>query len=139
VILSRWDWYQVTHEAPWKDALTFLALPVLAAQPYAYRTESDLHREIAAVLRAANVPVRHEVSLGPGLRIDFVSRGIGVEIKTAGSPVDVRKQLQRYGTTYKLSALLLLTTCPSHLRRIPEHGYGVPTAAIGLSAVRLSR
>lgn len=60
--------------------------------------------------------------------------GIGVEIKTAGSSVDVRKQLQRYGTTYKLSALLLLTTCPSHLRRIPEHGYGVPTAAIGLSA-----
>ena len=139
MILSRWDWNQVTREAPWKGVLTFLAWPVLAAQPYAYRTEADLHREIAAVLCAADVPVRHEVSLGPGLRIDFVSRGIGVEIKTAGSPVDVSKQLRRYGTTYKLSALLLLTTCPSHLHQIPEHGYGVPTAVIGLSAVRLRR
>jgi hypothetical protein len=138
MILSWWDWNQVTREAPWKNVLAFLAWPVLAAQPYAYRTESDLHREIAGVWRTANVPVRHEVSLGPGLRIDFVSRGIGVEIKTAGSPVDISKQLRRYGTTYKLSALLLLTTCPSHLQ-IPEHGYGVPTAAIGLSAVRLSR
>ena len=35
--------------------------------------------------------------------ISSAGGGIGVEIKTAGSPVDVRKQLQRYGTTYKLS------------------------------------
>lgn len=139
MILSRWDWDQVTREAPWKGALTFLAWPVLAAQPYGYRTESDLHREIAAVLRDANVPVRHEVSLGPGRRIDFVSRGIGLEIKTAGSPVDVSKQLRRYGTTYELSALLLLTTCPSHLHQLTEHGYGVPTAVIELRAFRLSR
>jgi len=74
VILSWWDWQRVTREAPWKDVLTFLAWPVLAAQPYTYRTESDLHRDINDVLRRANVPVRHEVSLGPGLRIDFVSR-----------------------------------------------------------------
>jgi hypothetical protein len=65
--------------------------------------------------------------------------GIGVEIKTAGSPVDVSKQLRRYGTTYELSALLLLTTCPSHLHQLAEHGYGVPTAVIGLQAFRISR
>ena len=111
-------------------------MPVLSGQPYVYSSERDLHRLIGAAWSAAGVPVRHEARLGPGRQIDFVSRGIGIEVKVAGSPVDVRKQLQRYAATGKLDALVLLTACPSHRREIPEHGYGVPFAVIDLWASR---
>jgi hypothetical protein len=114
------------------EALTFLACPVLAGQPYAYRTEHGLHRAIGNVLRDAGVPLQHEVELGPGMRIDFVSRGLGVEIKTAGNSAEVTGQLRRYAATGKLTALLLLTTFPGHVGQVPEHGYGIPMAAIRL-------
>ena len=70
MILTRWDWDRVTWETPWKGAFTFLVWPVLAGQPYVYRTEGDLHRAIRRVLRDAAAPLRHEVELGPGMRID---------------------------------------------------------------------
>jgi hypothetical protein len=134
VILSRFDWDQ--WMCPWKGVLAFLAWPVLSAQPYVYLSERDLHRQIRAAWNAAGVTVRYEVSLGPGRRIDFISRGIGVEVKVGGRPVEVRKQLQRYAATGELRALVLLTACPGHRGEIPEHGYGVPTAVIDLAAAR---
>ncbi len=127
------DWHQVTYETPWKHSLSFLVLPIIAGQPYLYHTESDLHRAITEALTAARVPFRHEVSLGPGARIDFVSRGVGVEIKIAGQADDVSKQLRRYHATGKLKGLVLLTTCGSHLQ-IPERGLGGLTAMIHLWA-----
>jgi hypothetical protein len=136
VILSQWDWNRVVWLAPWKDVLTFLVWPVLSAQPYVYQSESDLHHLMRAAWSAASVPVRHEVSLGRGLRIDFTSRGVGVEVKIAGQPVEVRKQLQRYAASGRLQALVLFTACPGHRGEIPEHGYGIPTAVIDLSAAR---
>jgi hypothetical protein len=73
------------------------------------------------------------VGLGPGARVDFVSRGVGVEIKAHGAAGDVAKQLRRYHATGKLDGLVLLTTCPSHLE-IPEHGLGGLTVVIHLWA-----
>lgn len=134
MILSQWDWYQVVRLAPWKGALTFLAWPVLSAQPYVCQSESDLHRLMQAAWSAAGVPVCHEVDLGRGLRIDFTSRGVGVEVKIAGPPVEVRKQMQRYAASGRLRALVLFTACPGHRVEIPEHGYGIPTAVIDLWA-----
>jgi hypothetical protein len=125
VILSQWDWYQAVRLAPWKDVLTFLAWPVLSAQPYVYQSEPDLHRLMQAAWSAVGVPVSHEVSLGRGLRIDFTSRGVGVEVKIAGHPGEVRKQMQRYAASGRLQALVLFTSCPSHRGEISEHGYGI--------------
>lgn len=136
VILSQRDWNQAVWLAPWKGVLTFLTWPVLSAQPYVYQSESDLHRPMRAAWSAAGVSVSHEVSLGRGLRIDFTSRGVGVEVKIAGQPVDVRKQMQRYAASGRLQALVLFTSCPSHRGEIPEHGYGIPTAVIDLWAAR---
>jgi hypothetical protein len=136
VILSQWDWDQAVRLAPWKDVLTFLAWPVLSAQPYVYQSESDLHRLMQAAWSAAGVAVSHEVSLGCGLRIDFTSRGVGVEVKVAGHPVEVRRQMQRYAASGRLQALVLFTSCPSHRGEISEHGYGIPTAVIDLWAAR---
>ncbi len=89
-----------------------------------------------AAWSAASVPVRHEVRLGRGGRIDFTSRGVGVEVKIAEHPVEVRKQLQRYAASGRLQALVLFTACPGHRGEIPEHGYGVLTAVIDLWASR---
>jgi hypothetical protein len=89
-----------------------------------------------AAWSAAGVPVSHEVSLGRSLRIDFTSRGVGAEVKVAGPPVEIRKQMQRYAASGRLQALVLFTSCPSRRGEIPEHGYGIPTAVIELWAAR---
>lgn len=128
------DWRRMTSEAPWKHSLSFLVLPIAAGQPYLYRAESDLHRAITKALTAARVPFRHEVSLGPGARVDFVSRGVGVEVKAHGAADDVARQLRRYHATGKLDGLVLFTTWPGYLE-IPELGLGGLTVVIHLWAV----
>ena len=128
------DWRRMASEAPWKHSLSSLVLPIAAGQPYLYYAEADLHRGITKALRAARVPFRHEVSLGPGARIDFVSRGVGIEVKAHGAADDVTRQLRRYHATGKLDGLVLLTTCASHLE-IPELGLGGLTVVIHLWAI----
>jgi hypothetical protein len=133
-VFTEHDWHRVTYEDSWKHSLSFLVLPIIAGQPYLYHTEHDLHRDIAKALSAARVPFRHEVTLGPGAKVDFVSRGVGIEVKTAGRPADVSEQLQRYHMTGKLNGLLLLTTRADHLAQIPEVGLGGVTVVINLWA-----
>jgi hypothetical protein len=91
------------------------------------------------VLLDAGVPLRHEVRLAPGTKIDFVSRGLGIEIKTLGGPADraTRKQLLRYGGTGAVWAALLITTCWEHLRDAGcADGYDVPVAVLHIRARR---
>lgn len=136
IIVTEYDWHRLTYERYYLNTLSFLILPIIARQPYAYWVERDLHHDIGKALRSARVPVRHEVTLGPGAKIDFVSRGVGIEIKTAGSPTNVKKQLQRYHATGKLSCIVLLTTRADHIAEIPESGLGGITTIIPLWAYR---
>ncbi|MER6816450.1 hypothetical protein ABT299_44915 [Spirillospora sp. NPDC000708] len=124
-----------TLKTPWKDALSFLVRPLIAGQPYDYRTEHDLHRAVSGTLGNAGVRFAHEFALTSTERIDFISRGVGIEVKTTGTIAEVGAQLRRYGNTGRLSALMLVTTCAEH-RRVPVHGYGVPTAIIHVYAWR---
>lgn len=120
VIFTQYDWDWVTYETPWMHSIGSVMLPIFARQPYLYHTEWELHAGIAKALSAAHVPFRHEVTLGPGAKIDFVSRRVGIEVKTAGRPADVASQLRRYYDTWKLDALVLLTTRADHVAEIPE-------------------
>lgn len=126
-------------EASWRAAFAFLAAPVLAGGPYVYRDESDLHWTLGGVLQDAGVPLRHEARLAPGKKIDFVSRGVGIEIKTLRGPADLatRKQLLGYSLTGAVGAILLITTCWNHLRG-PGYtgGYDVPVGVVHIRSRR---
>ena len=117
----------------------FLAVPLLAGGLYIYREEADLHLTLAEALQGAEVPLRHEVWIAPGKKIDFVSRGVGIEVKIKGGYTDwdTGKQLLRYGGTGAVRAILLVTTCWDHLRG-PDNpeSYHVPIAAVHIRARR---
>ena len=136
-VMQHWD--TAPPDAPWKALFAFLAVPLLGGGPYAYRRESDLHLTLAGVLQAAMIPLRHEVWIAPGKKIDFVSRGIGIEVKTLGgyTDFDTGKQLLRYSSTGTVKAILLVTTCWDHLRG-PHNpaSYDVPVAAVHIRALR---
>ena len=133
--------YAMQHWGPaplaawWKETFAFLAGPILASGPYVYRDESDLHWTLGGVLQDAGIPLRHEVRLAPGMKIDFVSRGIGIEIKTLGGRADLAtaKQLLRYSGTGAVEAILLVTTCWDHLRDNARR-YEVPVAVVHIRA-----
>ncbi|MGH3225169.1 MAG: hypothetical protein ACRDPY_41890 [Streptosporangiaceae bacterium] len=132
-------WDAAPSAAPWKAAFAFLADPIVAGGPYVYCDESDLHWTLGGVLLDAQVPLRHEVRLARGTKIDFVSGDVGVEVKTLGGPADLatRRQLLRYSRTGAVRAILLITTCRDHLRD-PDYtgGYGVPVAVLHVQALR---
>ena len=74
------------------------------------RGEYDLHALVEAALTRAGIEYRHEVSLAPRCRIDFLCGGIGIEVKR-GQPerARIRQQLARYAACGQVEALVLVT------------------------------
>lgn len=135
--VQHWDSAPLT--ARWRAMFAFLVEPIIAGGPYVYRDESDLHWTLGGVLQDARIPLRHEVRLAPGTKIDFVSRSIGIEIKTLGGPTDLAtaKQLHRYSGTGSVKAILLVTTCWDHLRGADHtRSHEVPVAVLHIRARR---
>jgi hypothetical protein len=92
---------------------------------FSWRDEYELQDGITSVLTAAGWAVRREVQLAPRCRIDLLIDRVGVEVKVAGTPEVVARQLQRYARQNALSGLVLATTCPNH-RALPERLGGLP-------------
>jgi hypothetical protein len=133
--LEHWDALAAT--SPWKGVFGSIVAPVIAAQPYEYRAESDLHWTLGGVLEDAGIELRHEVRLARGASIDFVTgEGTGIEIKVMGGPTDTdtRKQLLRYTGSGLVSAVLLITTSYSHLRGKQAGAYHVPVVVLHIEA-----
>lgn len=88
----------------------------LRRQSWSVLDEVHLHAGIAAVLDAAGIEHTREVTLPDGAgRIDFLTAGgVGIEVKVAGAPTDVLRQLARYAAAAPVGALLLATTRPAH-------------------------
>jgi hypothetical protein len=76
----------------------------------AYATERELQDAVAAALPDAG----REVELGAG-RIDFLTGdGVGIEVKIAGAPPVVLRQLLGYAEDERVRGLLLVTTMRRH-------------------------
>ncbi len=90
---------------------------------FRYVDEIELHAGIAAMLNEIGVPTgpeHREVVLSPRDRIDFLlASGIGIEVKVAGRPGDVWRQLRRYAESDRVRALLLITTRARHVTGVP--------------------
>ena len=71
-------------------------------------TEEELHAQIAHVLQAHGLEVRHEVCLAPRCRIDFMCGGIGIEIKKSRPERSkLIAQLTRYAACDQVEALIV--------------------------------
>jgi len=95
-------------------------IALIRAHRYRYVDELEFHAGIDQVLRAAGIATRREVVLAPTDRIDFLlPGGLGIEVKLAGAPGDVLRQLRRYATSPDVAGLLLVTTRIRHVRGLP--------------------
>lgn len=105
-------------------ALSVLRLP---AAPGEY----DMHELVERALEQAELPVAHEVRLGPGRRIDFMCGGVGIEVKK-GKPARaaVLSQLRRYALSGAVEALIVVA--PGDLR-LPRAIGGVPVRCVALA------
>ena len=94
-------------------------------------SEYQLHELIAAALADGGFVVRHEVSLAPRCRIDFLIDGVGIEVKR-GKPDRRRllEQCRRYLDQPALEALILVVDTRVAL---PDALCGKPIAVIGLN------
>ncbi|MBO4925680.1 MAG: DEAD/DEAH box helicase [Clostridia bacterium] len=93
--------------------------------------EYDLHGLVAEALQRADIAFRHEASLAPRCRIDFLCDSVGVEIKR-GRPdrQAVEKQLRRYADTGRLTALILVSE--KSLPALPGFLSGIPVYFVSL-------
>lgn len=100
-------------------------IDAIRACRFCWSTEDELQQGVAAALEAAGYIAAREVRLNAHDRIDLVVGRIGIEVKTAGTWRDVRRQLERYARSGRFDTLVLVTTRPTH-RRIGADIAGIP-------------
>lgn len=72
-------------------------------------SEEELHRQTAKALEEAGLEVRHEVRLSSRCRIDFMSGGVGIEIKkNRPERAKLLAQLTRYAACEQVQALVVV-------------------------------
>ena len=86
---------------------------------YNIQSEMDLHRSLEEVFNVAGIDYVHEYALGKTGAIDFFIDGIGIEVKTKGSPSAIIRQLHKYLEHDEIECILLVTTRNTH-RVIPR-------------------
>ncbi len=84
--------------------------------------EYDLHARIAEALARAGLPCAHEAPIAQRCRVDFLSGGVGIEVKR-GKPQKkpLVKQLTRYLASDMLTAIVL----------VAERGLPLPDGILG--------
>lgn len=93
--------------------------------------EYDIHALVAAALERSGIAARHEASLCPGCRIDFLCGHVGIEVKKNRPPrASLMKQIARYAASPDISALILVA--PGDLR-LPREVCGVPVECVALA------
>jgi hypothetical protein len=78
------------------------------------RNEAELQDAIAEILTAAGAVVEREVRLTSYDRIDLLVGRVGIEVKVAGQPADVERQIRRYAESPLVDSLILVTTRHRH-------------------------
>lgn len=117
---------QTAQDGQPASAIARRIVTLLTANRYQHRDETQLQELIAEVLAGVGYTATREVGLSPASRIDLVVEPrIGIEVKVAGSVVDVAGQIQRYARTGDLDALVLVTTRAEHTA-LPARLGGLP-------------
>lgn len=106
----------------------------IRANRFRYSCEDRLQEGIALALGDAGIAAEREFRLGSADRIDMLAGRVGIEVKVAGTPGAVARQLRRYAASPDLDALVLVTTRARH-RSIAGEMDGKPVSVVFLSGV----
>jgi hypothetical protein len=101
----------VTAETRFLDALKRYRL--------SFVDEEELQFGVETMLDEEGIPFERETALAPRDRPDFLLGPVAVECKTAGSSLEVLRQLQRYASHSRIERLILLTTRSVHALELP--------------------
>lgn len=105
----------------------------LLTHTYQVGSEARLQPLLAKVLTDHGIAAEREVRVGPRERVDILTgHGVAVEVKVAGTPDAVRRQLVRYAASPQVEAIVLATTRQAH-RRLPAEIGGKPVVVAWLS------
>ena len=110
-------------------------LAVIHSCRFRHANESDLQAGLARALTDAGYEVQREVRLNARDRIDLLVARVGIEVKVAGVPRDVERQLGRYARSDLVDALVLVTTRARH--RPPDTMHGKPVRVASLLGAAL--
>lgn len=93
-----------------EDSLQRIQRALSAIRVPAVPGEYDIHAMIADALAQDGIEFVHEAVLAPRCRIDFLSEGVGIEVKK-GKPnrTAVLKQVTRYLSIESVDALILVS------------------------------
>ncbi len=108
---------------------------VIRGHRFRHATEDELQEGLAEALAGAGYRVEREARLTPRDRIDLLVDTIGVEVKVAGVPRDVERQLSRYAASERITALVLVTNRARH--RPPDEINGKPVVVASLLGAAL--
>lgn len=90
---------------------------------FRFGNEDMLQRGILEALEQAGIRAEREVRLDGRCRIDLLAADtVGIEVKVAGHPTDVRRQVERYLAFDRIGGLVLVTTRPRHADVAPSAG-----------------
>lgn len=107
---------------------------LIRSHRFDYATEADLQHGLAVLFAQQHLTAQREARLAVTARIDFLlntdGQRIGIEVKTGGSPADVRRQLARYAATGAIDGLLLVTTQPLHRQWHNTTSHGIPIQVV---------
>lgn len=104
----------------------------IKAHKFTYSTEKQLQDGLAQVFGERNIPFEREKKIGEKEQIDFlIVGGIGLEVKTKGSPSEVARQLLAYAGCEGVKELILVTG-RARLGHLPEELLGKKITVVTL-------
>ena len=100
----------------------------VSTRRYQFTDEYGLQDLLAEALAGLG-PVDREVRVPGAGRVDLAVGRVGVEVKVAGTPAAVSRQLARYRASGAFDAVVLVTTRPVHLS-LSDPGAAVPLRVV---------
>jgi protein gp37 len=110
-------------------------LDALSSAHFRFASEDELQLALATALGQAGLDVEREVRLDAQSRIDLQIGRVGIEVKVAGKPDSVLRQLKRYAESGRFDALVLVTSRVRHA--LPAAIDGVPLHIVQLAGAAL--
>lgn len=104
---------------------------ILRSSKIKHSTESEMQDDIERLLSKSGIEYQREFRFSPKDRVDFLVEGIAIECKTAGNPMRVHRQIERYAKYDEVKSIILIT---SKFMKVKPEINGKPASVIHAGA-----